>query len=305
MDAQKRFVITGGTGLVGQALVEKIQVDYPKSEVIILTRSKREQHGLISYVQYEPSKHKIVGSFSPTNKDVIIHLAGAGIADQSWSQSRKKVLIESRIDPIRTLFKFYDVAQVKPQCVVTASGVNCYPVNTENRMREENAYGDDFLSDIVRKWEEEVRNFERITRVVYLRIGMVLSKEGGALERLKKITRKNIAAPLGNGTQKMPFVHLDDLCNAFLFAVQNPHLEGAYNCIADEVPSNKEFMKKLGQVMQKKVWSMHVPKLVLKLGLGKMSEMLLTGVNTTNQKIKEEGFSFQYASLDKALKATC
>lgn len=301
--SQRRWIITGGTGLLGKTIIAQLQQQFSDEEIIVFSRNDEQNIDGVTIVQYDPKNRKIDQGFIPQKGDVIFHLAGAGIADKSWTKSRKQILISSRVDTIQTLFSYYDVAQVKPRTVVSASGVNCYPMNTEEKLSEDAAYGDDFLSDIVKKWEAAVNDFSRISRVVTLRIGMVLAPDGGALDRLKGIVKKNVGAPLGSGKQPMPFVHVDDVANAFIFSAENTSVEGAYNCIADEIPTNKAFMKSLGKAMSKKIIPINVPGFILKLGLGKMSEMLLNGVNVSNQKIKEEGFQFEKDTIEKALKA--
>lgn len=297
-----RVIITGGTGLVGKALIEKLKTQYSSISICIFTRSQKEAQDNVQYVQYEPANHKVIDQFAPKHEDVIIHLAGAGIADKSWSPSRKKILESSRVDPIKTLFKYFDVANVKPGVVISMSGINCYETNTTEKQVEADAYAEDYLSQLVKTWESAVHDFNRITRVVILRLGMVLSSEGGALDRLKPIVKKNLASPLGSGKQPMPYVHIDDVVAAICFVIDNKQLDDTYNCIATEIVDNTSFMKALGQQLNKKVWSLNVPKFVMKLAFGKMSSMLLEGVNASNDKLKSEGFTFKYDGLDEALK---
>ena len=154
------------------------------------------------------------------------------------------------------------------------------------------------------EWEKAAEKFEEISdRVVCLRTSLVLAKNGGAFEPLKKLTDLNIGSAVGSGNQWMNWIHIEDMVNMYVFAVENSKLNGSYNAVADEVPTNSNFMKTLSKVSNKFFLPINVPGFVLKLVFGEMSEIILTGTRASNKKIKSEGFDFKYAELKKAFES--
>lgn len=288
----KQIVIAGGTGLIGKKLEEKFVSE--GFDVLILTRNPK----VSNHVFWNPAEKKI-DLEKLQNVEVIINLCGAGIADKPWSNSRKKELHDSRIIPNKFLSSIQsDFPNLKQ--FVAASGVNAYGYkNRPEEYTEKDNFGSDYLSVLVEKWEDSTNGFQNIP-VAKMRIAMVLSSEGGALQKLLKPIKFNLGSGLGSGEQIMTWVHIDDLTNAFVFAIKNKW-DGAFN-ILNGYTSNKEFMSILLQVKNKKMWLPNVPSFALKMFLGEMSEMLLKGVKVSNQKIKDAGFEFQHLDLKSALK---
>lgn len=288
---KKSIAIAGGTGLIGRKLEKKLRSS--GYDVLILSRKpKKENHIFWNPVEQKIDIEKL------QNTKVIINLCGAGIADKPWSKNRKKELHDSRIIPNKFLSSIQNQLPQLEQ-FVSASGVNAY--GYEHRTEaytEEDEFGSDYLSQLVQKWEESTNEFKNIP-VTKMRISMVLTSEGGAMEKLLKPIKFHLGSGLGSGKQPMSWVHIDDLTNAFLFAVKN-QLNGAYNILNGSVP-NKEFMSVLSKVHEKKMWLPNVPSFALKIALGEMSEMLLKGVKISNEKIKNEGFIFEYLELKRAL----
>lgn len=287
----KQIAIAGGTGLIGKKLEEKLTSE--GFEVLILTRNPKADN----HVSWNPNERKI-DLVRVQNVEVIINLCGAGIADKRWSKSRKKELYDSRIIPNEFLSSIQSELPNLKQ-FISASGVNAYGYKNEAKeYTEEDPIGPDFLSQLVKDWEASTNGFQNIP-VAKMRIAMVLSSEGGALEKLLKPIKFHLGSGLGSGKQPIAWVHIDDLTNSFVFAIKNK-LDGAYNILNGYI-GNKEFMSTLSDVKGKKLWLPNVPEFMLKMVFGEMSEMLLKGVNISNQKIQDAGFIFYYLNLKLAL----
>ena len=230
---------------------------------------------------------------------MLINLCGAGIADKPWSEARKKELHDSRVNPAHVLLEEAKKS-VNIKHYVSASGINCYPVNTSHLLAEKDSYGTDYLSRLVKEWETAALHFEAICPVTLLRISAVLSEDGGALAKMKPLFKWGLGAPLGTGKQPFTWVHEDDLVAAILHLVENK-LAGAYN-ICGETVTNRDFSKALAQSVNRWMLPIPVPAFVMKLMLGEMSEMLLNGVNTDSEKLQSTGFGFTYKHIHDALK---
>lgn len=294
-----KFLIAGGTGLVGEALIELLLKK--NHSVHVLSRSKKEDRPGIKYFIWDVVKGQIeLDAFEGV--DVLINLSGAGIADEKWTAKRKKIIIDSRVKTNDFLYKTIQKEKIKLKKFISASGVNCYGWEDKNQIRkEEDAYGEDFLSKVVKVWEQSALQFESICDVTILRISMVLSPNGGALDRLSKFVNWRIGSPLGSGNQYLQWVHIEDLTNAFLFFSINQK-PGIYNVSADQQTTNKVFMSSLNEVLGKKPWVPSAPKFALKLVMGEMSEMVLEGVKVSNEKVKNAGFQLKYNQIDDAFK---
>lgn len=289
------IVIAGGTGLIGQNLTKSlISCGY---RVKILSRSGgKSNEELVTYHKWDPYQDDIDEEVFK-DIDVLINLSGAGIADKRWTSTRKKELIDSRVIPAQFLLNKIKEKEIVLKQYISASGINCYGWEDREKIRtEDDAYGDDFLSSVVKKWESTALEFKEVCPVTLIRTSVVLSKSGGALEPLKKVVKRRMGSALGSGNQYMPWIHIDDLTRFFLFCIEKK-VDGVYNVVADGNTTNKELMRSLNEVMGKKTFLPAVPGFVLKLYLGKMAEMLLNGVKVSNQKIKEKGFEFNHVNL--------
>ena len=290
------ILITGGTGLVGAALVQKLEKR--QHSVRILTRSKSDQENEF----YWNIAEKTIDEKAFENLDCIIHLAGATISER-WTDDYKKELYTSRIDSANLLRKYCEKKQIHLKSFISASGVNYYGTFTSDQILTEKAgiIKNDFLAQLCEDWEKAADQFaEFADRVVCLRTAVVLAKDGGAFPLLKKTVDLNIGSAVGSGQQWMNWIHLDDMVEMYVQAVENPNITGKYNAVADEIPTNKEFMKKLAKVSSKFFLPFNVPNVVLKSVLGEMSSIILEGTRVDNKKIKSVGFDFKYKNLNQA-----
>ncbi|MBW8361291.1 MAG: TIGR01777 family oxidoreductase [Kaistella sp.] len=291
------ILITGGTGLVGKALVKKLRENQHK--VRVLTRKKTDNPDEF----YWNLEEGFIEDKAFENLDSIIHLAGATISDR-WTEDYKKELFSSRIDTAHLLRTCCEKNGVRLKSFISASGINYYGTFTADAILDENSgiAHHDFLADLCEKWENSADEFSPIAeRVVCLRTAMVLAKEGGAFPKLKKTVDFHLGAAVGSGTQWMNWIHLDDLVNMYVFAVENEQMEGKFNAVADEIPNNEVFMRTLADVSGKAFLPLKVPAFVMKLSFGEMSSIILEGTRASNQKIKSQGFDYTYSELRKAV----
>lgn len=286
-----RILITGGTGLVGSRLTEMLE--QKNHEVLILSRKPKAKNEF----EWDVSNNFIdIKAFEKI--DYIIHLAGAGIADEKWTEKRKNVIIDSRLKTANLLFKKVNELQIKLKGFISASGIGYYGAVTSSIVFEEkDDAGQDFLGEVCVKWEDAAHQFTSLQiPVTILRTGIVLSKKGGALEKMKT----PVISALGSGNQYLPWIHIDDLCEIYIDAVEGK-LEGVYNAVAPEHHTSNTFSKQLAQSISRPFIPINVPAFGLKLLFGNMSKILLEGSRISSKKIEKSGFSFRFKTLDKAL----
>jgi uncharacterized protein (TIGR01777 family) len=299
-------IITGGTGLVGKALGQAL-LDKGYS-VIIFTRriNDRPVTGNLSYANWNPEQQTIDGA-AIAKADYIIHLAGAGVADKRWTVKRKQEIIDSRVMSSKLIVDSLKNIPNKVKAVVSASAIGWYgpdPVIPNPKSFDEKfpAY-EDFLGSTCKQWEESIKPVTQSgKRLVKLRIGIVLSKEGGALKEFLKPLKFGIAAILGSGKQIISWIHMDDLVQMFITAIENEKMNGAYNAVAPYPVSNKELTLELARMKKGKFFtSLHVPSFILKLVLGELSIEVLKSATVSSSKIQMEGFSFRFPVIREAL----
>ncbi|MDV7187210.1 TIGR01777 family oxidoreductase [Lutibacter sp. TH_r2] len=294
----KTILITGGTGLIGKTLQQKLILLGFK--VTILSRRKSEDLNVF----YWNISEGIIEEKAIKQADYIIHLAGAGIADKRWTAKRKEILVNSRVNSTQLLLK--KVKELNPNLkgFIAASGIGYYGAITSNKIyNEEDIPGSDFLAEICKVWEKESFKFQKNNiRTVVLRTSVVFSEKGGALEKIINPIKKGIGAVLGTGKQYMPWIHIDDLCTMYVEAITNKNIIGIYNAAAPEHITNKELTLKIAAILNKKIILPAVPSFMLKLIFGKMAIILLEGSRVSSKKIEKTGFSFKYTTVNSALK---
>ena len=292
----KKVLITGGTGLVGQQLVSMLEkAGY---EVAVLSRHANEQGPIKTYV-WDIEK-EYIDPLALEHTEVIIHLAGAGVADKRWSAERKDLIYNSRVKSSLLLYNSLKSHDHQVKTFVAASAIGLYGADTGNKLiKEEEPQGSDFLAHVVDAWESATSKISSLgIRLVQPRIGIVLSAEGGAL---KELLKPPVAAPLGNGQQYMSWVHIEDLCRMIQFGIEEDKLVGPFNAVGPEPMTNKDFTKLAAKVMGKPYLPIPVPSLVLKLMLGEMAQIVLGGSRISAERILKAGFNFAYPSLKGAL----
>ncbi|MFY0591615.1 TIGR01777 family oxidoreductase [Roseivirga sp.] len=292
----QKILITGGTGLVGSALIPMLKKQGHK--IVVLSRKKSRN---ADYEVFEWNyKKEYIEEGALEGVDTIIHLAGAGVADEKWTVDRKDEIYNSRTKTSILLFKTLEKGNHQVKSFIAASAIGIYGNEKGNSIVSETSeVGTDFLAHVTDAWETATNKVKSLNiRLVQLRVGIVLSKKGGALVELLK---PPVAAPLGKGEQYMSWIHIGDLSRMFIAATENPEMEGAYNAVAPSPETNKNFTRKAAKAFKKTFLPIPVPSLVMKLMLGEMSTIVLGGSRVSSAKIQREGFEFRFPKLDKAL----
>jgi len=286
-----KILITGGTGLIGTQLT-KLLIE-KNHEVVILSRNPTEKNEF----EWNISK-KMIDEKAFDSVDFIIHLAGAGIADERWTSKRKKILIDSRVKSANLLFQKVKELNISLKGFISASGIGFYgAITSDNIFEESDDLGSDFIASICEKWETAALQFEKEKiPVTILRTGIVLSENGGALEKM----RTPIVTPLGSGKQYLAWIHIKDLCEMYLKAIEG-NLIGIYNAVAPEHHTSISFSKALAKSIKKPFIGIAVPSFLLQLTFGEMAIILLEGSRISSKKIEKSGFSFRFKTLEKAL----
>lgn len=328
-------LISGGTGLVGKALGQALLAK--GYEVIILTRDARKRSSTpgLSYSTWNV-EGQVIDKAAISRADHIIHLAGAGVADKRWTKKRKQEIVDSRVMSSRLIVKSLKEVPNKVRSVISASAIGWYltpnpspPCGEGNsltpasakatagrpnpsprsgegssfrKFEETDPAADNFLGQTCRLWEESI---EPVTgfgkRLVKLRIGIVLSRKGGALKELIKPLRFGFAATLGSGRQIISWIHIDDLVGMFIAAIENENMSGVYNAVAPNPVSNRELVLALARSRKKFFIPLRVPSFFLKLLLGEMSMEVLKSATVSADKIMLTGFQFRYPEIRSAL----
>lgn len=298
------ILITGGTGLIGKRLTEILLKE--GYQVIILSRSPKKAVDGIRYASWDIEKQTIDVD-AVQQADHIIHLAGAGVADKRWSAKRKKEILQSRTRSSALLVQALKDHSNKVKTVVSASAIGWYgadpSIPNTHPFTEDFAPSDDFLGSTCKAWEESIRPVESLNkRLVYMRTGIVLSLEGGALKEFAKPVKLGVASILGSGRQMISWIHIDDMCRMYLEAIRNQSMRGAYNAAAPIPVSNKDLVLDLAKTMRGRTFiPMHVPSFALKLALGEMSIEVLKSTTVSSKRIEATGFQFVYPTIHAAL----
>lgn len=297
----KKVLISGGSGMIGTELARTLtEKDY---EVALLSRNPESNtNGYKAYKWDIKSGYIDPDAFENTN--YVVHLAGADVAEKRWTEKRKEEIVKSRTASAHVLYKWLKENPHAVEAFISSSGISYYGLDAAPKpLVEESRPGNDFLAEVTKAWEKSADKVGTLDiRVVKFRIGIVLSNKGGALVELAKPVKLGAAAPLGSGDQIMSWIHIQDLCNMLVFALENPRLEGVFNAVAPHPVSNSYFTKETAKILKKPAFLPPVPAVLLKLILGERASIILDGMHVSSQKIEEEGFNFTYPNLIPALK---
>lgn len=298
-----KVLITGATGLVGSEITavchaQDIQVNY-------LTTSKNKIESKENYqgFYWNPDSGEIdINCF--TGVSAIINLAGASISKR-WTPEYKKIILSSRINTLKTLrngLKTCNPEQI--ESFVSASAIGIYPNSlTEFYEEDETAVDNSFLGEVVAAWEKEIDTFKSFGfPVAKVRIGLVMSDDGGALPEMAKPIKLYVGAPFGSGEQWQSWVHITDLARIFLYALEH-RLAGIYNGVGPNPVTNSKLVKEIALVLKKPLFLPNVPQFAMKALLGEMSYILFASQRVSSKKIEEEGFVFQYMNVCRALES--
>ena len=291
-------MITGASGLIGKRLTELL---VQKGHHVSHLGRKQSVGSVPSYVWDVKNGKLDINALKGI--DTIIHLAGAGIADKPWTNERKTEILESRTQSTQLLYKTLQQNPHTVQTFISASAIGYYGFEASEKMfTEDSEAGNDFLASVTRKWEEEVDTLKVLSlRIAKIRIGIVLSTDGGALKPMIIPIKYFVGSPLGSGKQWMSWIHIDDLCSMFIYAGENENLDGVYNATSPTAATNAEFTKAIAKVLKRPIWLPKVPEFFLTILLGEMASLITQGSKVSSKKIQESGFVFQYPTLQSAL----
>lgn len=295
-----KILITGADGLIGTRLQHLLLQKGHSVHTIGRARPGRKKAGHYTW----DIGRQAMDTAALEGVDAIIHLAGAGVADQRWTEARKKEIYDSRIDSTRLLYATLSAVPHQVRVVVSASAVGYYGDRGADILRENEPAGDSFLARVVADWEQEVARVEELgIRHVCCRIGIVLAREGGALPELVRTLPLGIAGYFAKDDLYYPWVHIDDVCGIMIHALETDAMRGSYNTTAPHPVLIKDLMREIVSVRKSHAILMPIPPLALRIALGEMAEVVLQSQRCSDGKIIQAGYRFRYLQLRGALEA--
>ena len=294
-----KVVVAGGTGFIGGELVRELEAR--GDEVVVLTRKARAPEGRVTFVQWTPNRP---GSWTEALRgaDAVVNLVGAGVLDERWSEERFRTLRESRVEPTRVLAEAIAALPEKPRVFLSASAVGYYGMRHQDETLDEaSSAGTDKLAQLCVEWEAAAEPARQAgVRVVHPRIGIVLGKEGGALQKMAPAFKVGLGGPIGCGRQYFPWIHSRDAIRALVFAIDSEAVRGPFNVTGPSAVTMNHFSNALGKTLGRPSF-LRVPSFALKLVMGEMAEVLLTGQRATPKKLNDAGFAFVFPEVECAL----
>lgn len=296
-----RILITGGTGLIGRRLCSALLRQGHMLTVLSRRPDQvRELCGATVTPMSSLDDYKRNSEF-----DIVINLAGEAIADQRWSEERKRLLRQSRIGLTEMLVAKMRAASYQPMSLLSGSAVGVYGNAGDECLDEHSSAGGDFSAQLCTDWEAAaLAAASSGIRVCLLRTGLVLASEGGMLKKMLPAFRFGLGARIGNGRQWMSWIHIDDYVAMLIFLIGQPKVAGSFNMVAPEPVTNREFTATLAQVMRRPAL-LFVPKFFLKIVLGEMAELMCGGQRVLPKRVQDLGFQFRFRQLNAALRDLC
>lgn len=296
------ILITGGTGFVGSALANDLKSS--GHNVIVTTREQTDSGDKLTW-----NPPDLIPADKMSKIDAIVNLAGESIASGRWTKERKERILASRVNTTRALVQSIrnpseNGKDLKcPKVIISASAIGYYGPHGDEDITEDAPPASDFLANVCKKWEAEaLKARESGVRVVIVRLGVVLGPDNGALSRISLPFKFFLGGPIGSGNQWFSWVHRDDVIGIIKFALDNNAISGPVNLTAPEPVTNKEFSNALGRALCRPSL-LPVPGIVLKMALGELGEISLTGQKVIPEKALKAGYKFKYPTIDEALKS--
>ena len=297
-------LITGGTGMIGRALTNELTGKGYR--VIVLTRTAKPPANGIQYKEWNVDSG-LIDETAIKEAGYIVHLAGANVADGRWSAKRKKEVVDSRVRSGELLVRSLKNIPNNVKAVISASAIGWYGPDPQlpnpKPFTETDPPDNAFLGNTSQQWEGAIWPVADIEkRLVIYRIGIVLSNEGGAYAEFKKPLKFGVASILGNGKQVVSWIHINDLVQLFIEAIEKESLQGVYNAAAPQPVSNKELILAMAKERGKFYLPVPVPSFALKIALGEMSVEVLKSATVSSKKIESAGFQFRYPRIEDAVR---
>lgn len=293
-----KILITGGTGFVGEEL-RPLLLKKGHNLVIVTRHPKKHEDEAANNQRFIGWNNDLPAEMSEV--DAVINLAGENIFGQRWTDEVKEKIMNSRVESTRKLIEAMEKAEEKPDVFISVSGSNIYGDHGDQILDEEAQIANDFLAEVCKKWEAEAQKATNLgVRVINPRMGIVLEKGGGALKQMIPPFQFFVGGPIGSGNQYMSWIHRTDLCNAFMFIIENDALSGACNTCSPEAVTMHEFAEKLGSVMNRPAL-FRVPKFALDIVLGESAKPVTDSIRMQPKKLQIAGFDFRYEDLEEAL----
>lgn len=291
-------LLGGGSGLVGSRMAQLLSEQ--GHEVSLLSR-KASASGPFPAYAWNPDGGEIDHE-AVRRADVVVNLAGAGIADARWTEARKREIIESRVKTARLLLHSFQHTGHRPQCYLS-SGATGYYGDRGNTLLDESATpGTGFLAESCLEWEAAVKEIAGAgIRTAVFRTGIVLSTLGGALEKMLLTSRLGAGGYFGDGSQWYPWIHIDDVCRMFIHAIENKSMKGVYNCVAPNPAPNKALAAAIMRALNRPQILVPAPAFAMRLAMGEMADVVLNSTRVSSRKIEETGFRFEHPELEAAL----
>ena len=305
-----KLLLTGCTGFIGRELIPLL-IKEGHSLTVLSRQSKERLKAIandqsINVIQMNPadssswSKEEIQNSLKSC--EGVINLAGEPIAEKRWTENQCKEIKNSRIETTKNLIENLRNQKKPPKVLINASAIGFYGSHPQTKFTEESISGDDFLASLCNEWESIAKNKPRSTRLVIIRIGIVLAKDGGALGKMLPIFRAGLGGPIGDGKQWMSWIHRTDFCNLISESIKNSAWSGVINGVAPNPVRMNEFSSSLGQVLGRPSL-LAVPGPILKLILGDGARVVLEGQNVSNQRLNKLKFKFSFPTINDAFQA--
>ncbi|HSW13368.1 MAG TPA: TIGR01777 family oxidoreductase [Solimonas sp.] len=291
-------LVTGGTGFIGRSLC--VELLRSRHSVTVLTRDVRKAV-LLPFGTRVVNALERIDSAEPIGG--IINLAGENLADGRWNAERKLELVDSRVQSTRRMLAYIANCKVKPQVLISASAIGWYGARGDEPLTESSTSGkfDEFQAQLCRAWEAEARTAEKMgTRVCIVRTGIVLERDGGPLEKMLPAFRLGLGGRFGNGRQWMSWIHREDMVAILVWLLEHPDARGIWNATAPVPVTNAEFARDLGATLQRRAL-LPMPGWLLRLLIGGMAELLLTGQKVLPLRLQEGEFLFRHPRLPGAL----
>ncbi|MFQ5559421.1 MAG: TIGR01777 family oxidoreductase [Nitrospinota bacterium] len=293
----ERVLITGGSGMIGSRLTEILEGKGYRVAHLSRRRSVKRENTF--YWDISAGK---VDEEALKGTACIVHLAGENIGSSRWTKNRKRQILESRVLGLELLEKKITETGAHIKALISASAVGIYKKNCDAPFSEEAEPENDFLGSTCQQWEGAADRFAKLgVRVVKIRTGVVLSNKGGALPKMAAPVRFFIGAPVGKGTQSIPWIHIDDICGIYVKAIEEGLLSGVFNAVSPHPVTNGELTSVLGRVLKRPLFAPNVPGFVIKFLFGELSCLVLDSQRVSSEKIVKAGYQFKYPYIDGAL----